>query len=712
MGCNTSSTISNPSTPQGLDPISNYDGRRQDDSIFSQKNMAADDTVIEKLTSANDNLDLQLIIDPESFNSSFIKQRKQTIDNRFYRTTIDSWQPKSLQQLADSVKELTKGKPSVERHWIIFYWIAKNIEYDVVSYFAKDYKDQTAEGVFRTRKGVCAGYANLYKYLCNEIQAPCGVIPGYSKGYGFEYGKEAPERVDHAWNAVEIDQHWYLLDSTWGAGHLNDKNAFERKLDDYYFLTRPDELIYHHFPEKTKWQLLKTPIKLDQFMEMPHLRPGYYDYQIELISPRHQVQIPLLPGKSYAFVLLRAPSDVYLMSDLKLNEKDIEGTHYIMYDKRKQCYRCYFAPPSTGNFKITIYARRGDSDLGEYKAVLEFILDVKQSLNNIISFPRIWKIFSDSGLEIVHPTNTHLIKLGNGNDEAQILIRTPDNIELLGKLKNEKNEDIVDGDHLSYDKQKKIWCCKFAPDRPGIFEALILAKKKTDPGHFTSAVSFKINAKQMSTTPVSYPQTWPLLNELGLKIIAPQNSANAVWPANGTYAEVLIQAPQDVQISGHIQLNNVIVENGSLAQYDSRKKVWQLLYAPERNGLHELYVFAKRVQNAQSPANAVVKFNLNVTKIGRPMKFPMTYTLFQTKKCQIISPLDGVLKKGANVSINCIVPGAIDVSVAVDGKLLESGGYSNSVFKRDVTAGSKDLLICAQYNQKTGFDGLIQYTVR
>ncbi len=59
------------------------------------------------------------------------------------------------------IETVTKGKPLIDCHWIIFYWIAYNIEYDVVSYFAKDYKDQSAEGVFRTRKGVCAGYANL-----------------------------------------------------------------------------------------------------------------------------------------------------------------------------------------------------------------------------------------------------------------------------------------------------------------------------------------------------------------------------------------------------------------------------------------------------------------------------------------------------------------------------------------------------------------------
>jgi hypothetical protein len=94
------------------------------------------------------------------------------------------------------------------------------------------------------------------------------------------------------------------------------------------------------------------------------------------------------------------------------------------------------------------------------------------------------------------------------------------------------------------------------------------------------------------------------------------------------------------------------------------------------------------------------------------MKFPMIYTQFQTKKCQIYTPIDGILKKGSIVPIHCVIPDAIDVTVAVDSKLLESGGYSNPIFKRQVTVGSNSVMICANYGRKSGYDGLVQYTVR
>jgi hypothetical protein len=297
-------------------------------------------------------------------------------------------------------------------------------------------------------------------------------------------------------------------------------------------------------------------------------------------------------------------------------------------------------------------------------------------------------------------------------NQAQIRIRAPENIELIGRLTNENGGEVKNGDHVYYDRRKNIWRCQFAPDQDGHFNALIMSKKKSDPGSYTSTVAFKIDAKQILLTPMSYPHTWPLFYELGLKIEAPKNRANAVWPENASYTQVLIQAPKDIQLSCQIEHNNVRIENGSLAQFDHEKKLWQLLFAPERTGPHELLIFAKRRDDSDGPANVVVKFNLDVTKLRRPMKFPLIYTHFQTKKCQLYTPLDGIVKKGSVIPIHCFIPGAIDVNVAVDSKLLENGGYSNPIFKRQVTAGSKNVLICAKYGQKSGYDGLVQYNVQ
>ena len=165
-------------------------------------------------------------------------------------------------------------------------------------------------------------------------------------------------------------------------------------------------------------------------------------------------------------------------------------------------------------------------------------------------------------------------------------------------------------------------------------------------------------------------------SELGLKIKAPRNSSYAVWPDNLSYTEVFIQAPDNAQLSCDIEHNHKKVENGSLAQFNNDKKLWQLLHAPERTGFHELIVYAKRNDDSRSTLEAVVKFNLNVDKLRQPMKLPLTYTQFRNKKCQIYTPIDGILKRGSVVLINCIIPGAVDVNLTAGSQWLKSEGYS------------------------------------
>lgn len=48
--------------------------------------------------------------------------------------------------------------------------------------------------------------------------------------------------------------------------------------DDHYFLTDPREFIYEFFPLQADWQLLKTPITLQDFEELPFVRSLFFRY--------------------------------------------------------------------------------------------------------------------------------------------------------------------------------------------------------------------------------------------------------------------------------------------------------------------------------------------------------------------------------------------------------------------------------------------------
>jgi hypothetical protein len=313
---------------------------------------------------------------------------------------------------------------------------------------------------------------------------------------------------------------------------------------------------------------------------------------------------------------------------------------------------------------------------------------------------------------VISPKNTHLIKIDNGMTHAEVLIRTPDNVGLLGQLTQINGEKIEGGHQVFYDRHKDLWRCKFAPNRDGIFDAAIFGKKNSDTSHYTSVVSFKIDAKRIPIPPLSYPVTWQAFYDLDLRIEAPQNRAVAVWPDNGSFSEIRISAPDDVHLGCSIGFNDKKESNCDLAQFDNNKQQWQLLFAPQRTGQHKLVVYAQRQSDTQTSSRSVVQFDLNVTKLRKAIQFPTTYTQFQTNKCRIYEPINGILKKGATVLIHCFIPGATEVRLQADSNWIETKGYKDPILKTEVTVGSNDVVIYAKYGQKTSYDGLVRYSVK
>jgi hypothetical protein len=245
-----------------------------------------------------------------------------------------------------------------------------------------------------------------------------------------------------------------------------------------------------------------------------------------------------------------------------------------------------------------------------------------------------------------------------------------------------------------------------------MFDAQIFAKRKADKRQYTSAVKFKVKARNIQKQAVSYPTMWPLFYELGLKIEVPQNRATAVWSNNASFAEIRISAPSDVELSCGIEFNGIKNQNCALAQFDHEKQQWQLLFAPQYAGLHQLLIYGRRHSASRTVFKAVAEFGLIVTKIRKPMIFPTTYTKFTATKCRVYEPLEGTLKKGAIVPFHCVIPSANDVDLQVDSEWVKAKGYNGQILKTDITVGSKDITVYARYGQNTNYDGLIRYSVK
>ena len=63
-------------------------------------------------------------------------------------------------------------------------------------------------------------------------------------------------KTNHEYNVINLNNKWYPIDTTWGAGHIENKD-YVRAFNEFYFLPDSELLIKSHFPEDEKWQLTK-----------------------------------------------------------------------------------------------------------------------------------------------------------------------------------------------------------------------------------------------------------------------------------------------------------------------------------------------------------------------------------------------------------------------------------------------------------------------
>ena len=177
---------------------------------------------------------------------------------------------KSLDDLAAYLVKPAKSDRVKAR--LIYRWITDRVAYDADSFLNKTRGDNTPEGVLTSRKCVCEGYSRLFDALAKRAGLEEVRVTGVAKGAGTP-DDQGP--VGHAWNAVKLDGQWRLVDSTWGAGSLNGAK-FRKGYDDYYLFVAPERLIFTHFPEDSKWQLLDPPVSRDEFDAWPHADRNFF----------------------------------------------------------------------------------------------------------------------------------------------------------------------------------------------------------------------------------------------------------------------------------------------------------------------------------------------------------------------------------------------------------------------------------------------------
>lgn len=158
---------------------------------------------------------------------------------------------------ADSI---TAGcKTSYEKAKAIYLWEVRNIEYD------HNYKIYSAKNCWRMRKGVCQAYSDLFVALAKGCGVQAHSISGKCQTAEFPNG-DGP----HVWVAAKTEKGTILIDPTWGADDSPHATMTQLMV---WFDVKPECMIFAHFPNNPKDQMLATPLTEEQYRSLPNLNP-------------------------------------------------------------------------------------------------------------------------------------------------------------------------------------------------------------------------------------------------------------------------------------------------------------------------------------------------------------------------------------------------------------------------------------------------------
>jgi hypothetical protein len=347
------------------------------------------------------------------------------------------------------------------------------------------------------------------------------------------------------------------------------------------------------------------------------------------------------------------------------------------------------------------------------------------TLKQYLMLPQAEPAFFEHNLKLISPVFSPKVDLVQGKSYGLVLIRTPhNNVELSGFLEDSSGTKI-DGGHFFYsDKEDPtLWQCYFAPSKLGKHNIFIFSGTKDDNGKlFSSAViqlAFDVNHLPLPT--ISYPLTWPHFFDYNLEIIKPMNSRYINWPSdtNTSFYEILVRSPDSIIISTTMKdtLQDVNVEHGTLVNFDCKTNLWQCFFAPSNTDVaYKLTIFAKRLNEQESHCAAQLDLRPIPSKdLKTCMQFPEIYFSFYNAKCNLIEPLNGILKSGSTIHFRCQIPGAREVNITIDdtwmkGDLLKAN--ENDMFERDIQVGQKEVPVWVKFNGKdSSCKGLLKYTV-
>ncbi|KAL3866307.1 hypothetical protein ACJMK2_043614 [Sinanodonta woodiana] len=282
------------------------------------------------------------------------------------------------------IHTLTDGlNTDLERLRSIYMWMGTH-PFSEQDYSMEDIHTNTPLGFMKRMEDVNGYFSSFFARLCWEARIPCEIVTGVAKSFEYKVGMEKSQlkTLRNSWNSVYVAGGWRVVFPLWSfcavtgvsEGNLTlveDAGQAVRKeqvasegyqitqLNEYYFLTNPDEFIHVAYPDDAKWQLSSQPWTFEQFAEIPYCTEEYHRQEINIKSVFCG---SLTSSGGECDVIVQGKTDTYFTYKLYFNhtesEKkisdDLQLTRYVVVMRESDCWHFQVRFAETGVYKLEI----------------------------------------------------------------------------------------------------------------------------------------------------------------------------------------------------------------------------------------------------------------------------------------------------------------------------------------------------------------------
>ena len=294
-----------------------------------------------------------------------------------------------------------------EKVYIIYKWIAENINYD----FNNADANTQPENVYISKLTVSSGYSKLFARLLICMDFPeenIKSIEGYTKEMGYNIENELTEgAINHEWNAVEIEGNLCLIDTSLGAGCK--ENSDPKTYTEYYLCTPPKQLVRTHLPKKEQeeFQNLRNPINFSTFKNLAFT--NHYFFENGFVSIQQDKAIQNICGEGKITLIYNTATRPSLLITMKKNDDDTNDyVNWIMNKKIDNGYEINLNINEGGNYDLGINVKI-NNDIN-YN-IANFKIQCNSPPATIQYFPEFTpEYISDDEIQLVSPLEDPLVQ--------------------------------------------------------------------------------------------------------------------------------------------------------------------------------------------------------------------------------------------------------------------------------------------------------------